>query len=86
MEQIWKGQWGTMDELDQLQLLTGQLLRGSLENFCLKTNKLLGPSANIPAAGHCHSGGFEQAAGFPLWDLPVPPCDSSDHCSLVLGC
>lgn len=37
--QIWKGQWGTMDELDQLQLLTGQLLRGSLENFCLKTNK-----------------------------------------------
>lgn len=25
MEQIWKGQWGTMDELVQHQLLTGQL-------------------------------------------------------------
>lgn len=36
MEQIWKGQW---DELGQHQLLTGQLLRSSLENFCLKTNK-----------------------------------------------
>lgn len=39
MEHIWKDQWGTMDELGQYQLLTGQLLRGSLENFCLKTNK-----------------------------------------------
>lgn len=39
MEQIGKGQWNTMDELGQHQLLTGQLSRGSLENFCLKTNK-----------------------------------------------
>lgn len=38
MEQIWKGQWDIMDELGQHQLLT-RLLRGSLENFCLKTNK-----------------------------------------------
>lgn len=39
MKQIWKGQWGTMDELGQHQLLTGQLLRGSLEKFRLKINK-----------------------------------------------
>lgn len=87
MEEVYKGQWRLTDEFGQQQLLTGQHVRGSLENFSLKTiNKLLGASANIPAAGHCHSGVFKQAAGFLLWDPLVPPCDSSEHCSLVLVC